>query len=95
MVPSDDPNMGPNQSIPILEKFSLMIDNQNRILMGEDQFNNNQVEIEESSAMPKLNYQYSNQVSLKKEIQSPSTNSNQINFYGDHEQNDQYQINNI
>ena len=24
MVPADDPNLGPNQSIPILEKFSMM-----------------------------------------------------------------------
>ena len=56
MVPSDDPNMGPNQSIPILEKFSLMMDNQNRDLLGDDRYHNNQVEVDDSSAIPKLNY---------------------------------------
>ena len=58
MVPSDDPNMGPNQSIPILEKFSLLMENQQRMIDGDD-FNDNQEEIEQSN-MPKLNYQYSN-----------------------------------
>ena len=31
MVPSDDPNMSPNQSIPILEKFSMMTENAQRL----------------------------------------------------------------
>lgn len=32
MVPSNDPNMGPNQSIPILEKFSMMTENTQKLL---------------------------------------------------------------
>ena len=32
MVPSDDPNMGPNQSIPILEKFSMMTEDAQKLL---------------------------------------------------------------
>lgn len=67
------------------------MDNQQRILNGEEEYMpSNQ---DESQQMPKLNYQYSNQVSMKKEISSPSD----INFYGgpaEYGQNDDEYMNN-
>lgn len=45
MVASEDPQMGPNQSIPILEKFSLLMDGQQRVIQSDEQ-HNNQAEIE-------------------------------------------------